>query len=67
MLTPTILSVALICCTAAGYWSGRVLPDGRPRAPNRFNNVAYIDASHLEAYSSDLWTNHGIAGLVRDA
>ena len=21
-----------------------------------FNNVAYIDASHLEAYSSDLWT-----------
>jgi hypothetical protein len=65
MLTPTVMSLSLVCCTAAGHWSGRVLPDGRPRPPASFNNVAYIDASHLEAYSSDLWTEHGIAGLTQ--
>jgi hypothetical protein len=65
MLTSAVLSVSLICSTAAGYWSGRVLPDGRARAAHSFNNIAYIDASHLEAYSSDLWANHGIAGLMR--
>jgi len=65
ILTSAVLSVSLVCSTAAGYWSGRVLPDGRARAANSFNNIAYIDASHLEAYSSDLWANHGIAGLMR--
>jgi hypothetical protein len=65
MLTPAIMSVSLLCCTAAGDWSGRVLPDGRSHASTGFNNIAYIDASHLEAYSSDLWANHGIAGLAR--
>ena len=30
MLTSAVLSVSLVCSTAAGYWSGRVLPDGRP-------------------------------------
>jgi len=65
MLTPSVMAVSLVCCTAAGYWSGCVLPDGRDRADDRFNNIAYIDASHLEAYSSDLWTNHGIAELAK--
>ena len=65
ILTAMVLSLSLLCCTAAGYWSGRVLPDGRPHTPGGFNNVAYIDASHLEAYSSDLWVNRGIAGLTR--
>jgi len=65
MLTATVLSLSLVCCTAAAHWSGRVLPDGRPQASHNFNNIAYIDASHLEAYSGDLWTSHGIAGLLR--
>jgi len=78
ILASTALSLSLICCTAAGYWSGRVLPDGRAhasggfdnpdglaQASGGFNNVAYIDASHLEAYSSDLWVSRGIAGLTR--
>ena len=63
MLTPAVMAVSLACCTSAGYWSGRVLPDGRAAGgPNR---VAYIDASHLEAYSSDPSANHGMAGLMR--
>jgi hypothetical protein len=65
ILTSAVLSVSLVCCAAAGYWSGRVLPDGRTHAANSFNNIAYIDASHLEAYSSDLWASHGVAGLMR--
>jgi hypothetical protein len=65
ILTATVMSVAMVCSTAAGYWSGQVLPDGRPRAADGLNNIAYIDASHLEAFSSDLWTNHGVAGLLR--
>lgn len=65
MVTSVVLSLSLACCTAAGHWSGRVLPDGRAGGPNALNNVAYIDASHLEAYSSDLWANHGVAGLLR--
>ena len=65
ILTSAVLSVSLVCCTAAGYWSSQVLPDGRAHASHSFNNIAYIDASHLEAYSSDLWANHGIAGLMR--
>ncbi len=65
ILTSAVLSLSLVCCTAAAYWSGRVLPDGRARAASGFNNIAYIDASHLEAYSSDLWVSRGIAGLLR--
>jgi hypothetical protein len=65
MLTSTIMAASLVCCTSAGYESGRVLPDGRAHLPNTFNNVAYIDASHLEAYSGDLWNKQGIAGLLR--
>ena len=62
MLTATVMSVSLICCSAAAYGTGRVLPDGRGRA---LNNVAYIDASHLEAYSDELWANQGIANLMQ--
>jgi hypothetical protein len=68
MLTPAVMGVSLMCCTAAAYWSGRVLPDGRLSAPGRINNVACIDASHLEAFSgesSDLAMPFGIGELVR--
>jgi hypothetical protein len=65
MLTAAVMSVSLVSVTAAGFWSGQVLPDGRLHAPGGPNNVAYIDASHIEAYSSDLGTSRGIAGLLR--
>jgi len=56
------LAVSLICCTLVAHHSARVLPDGRNHSPN---NLAYIDASHLEAYSSDQWHDEGTAGLAR--
>ncbi len=62
MLTPSVLALVLMWCSATGYWSGRVLPDGRQRS---LNNIAYIDASHLESYSGDLWAEHGVAELLR--
>ena len=62
-LATVTLSASLVCCTAADEWSGRVLPDGR--SDSKPNNIAYIDASHLEAYSSDSWAPLGIAGLMR--
>lgn len=42
--------------------SMRVLPDGRRHAPH--NNVAYIDASHMEAYGDSGWGYDGVAGLA---
>lgn len=67
MLTPTVMAATLICCTSVSSWSSRVLPDGRIHGLDSLNNVAYVDASHMEAFSSDLWTNtpHGISGLLR--
>ncbi len=67
MLAPAVLGVSLLCCLAAGYPSSRVLPDGRLIKSG--GNVAYIDASHLEAYQSDSriegGVNHGIAEFQR--
>jgi hypothetical protein len=65
ILTPSVLAVSLICCTEASHWSGQVLPDGRSAETGIGNNVAYIDASHMEAYSDDLMAKHGIAALTR--
>jgi len=73
MLTMTAMAVSLLCCTAAAHWSGRVLPDGRSHPSGGFNNVAYIDASHLEAYSvshleaygGDPDASLGISSLLR--
>jgi len=42
-----------------------VLPDGRLRAANGVNNIAYIDASHLEAYDGRPGARLGIDGLLR--
>jgi hypothetical protein len=61
MLASTVLSVALLCCIAVSQWSGRVLPDGREHSADGANNIAYIDASHLEAYDAD---PHGKRGLL---
>ncbi|MFZ1934514.1 MAG: DUF4350 domain-containing protein [Thermoguttaceae bacterium] len=67
MLTPAVLGVSLLCCVTAGHSSSRVLPDWRSIKSG--GNVAYIDASHLEAYQSDSQiergVNHGIAEFER--
>ncbi len=68
MLTGAVLAATLVCVTTAAYWSGRVLPDGRSHSAGGFNNVAYIDASHLESYGGqpgDRQNARGIAGLLR--
>jgi hypothetical protein len=69
MLTSTVMAVALACCTFAAYWSGRVLPDGRHVSAAVRNPIAYVDASHLEAYDSDSRShgveNHGISEFLR--
>jgi len=54
-------AVSLALSTAVTFGITRVLPDGRDNQPN---NLAYIDASHLEAYSDNLWVSDGIAGLT---
>ena len=62
IVAPSVFAVALIWSASAGYWSGRVTPDGRQRP---LNNIAYIDASHLESYAGDIWAEKGMAGLLR--
>jgi len=61
-LAAVALAAAVELCILTSHWATRVLPDGRDCSPN---NVAYIDASHLEAYSSDTWDDNGIGGLTR--
>jgi hypothetical protein len=55
------LTVSLATCTIANYAGASLLPDGRSHNPN---SLAYIDASHLEAYSSESWRPDGIGGLA---
>jgi hypothetical protein len=57
-----LMALALISCTYISDYNSQVLPDGGAKAPN---NLAYIDDSHLEAFSSDLWNDYGIAGFTR--
>jgi hypothetical protein len=56
------LAVAVTWCTAISNSSARVLPDERSHSPN---NVAYLDASHLGAYSSDTWGAYGLGRFAR--
>ncbi len=67
-LTAGVLGLAVICCTAASHQHTRVLPQlpfkGGDRS-NQPNCLAYIDASHLEAYSSDLRNDFGTLRLAR--
>ena len=55
-----VMTLSLWGTRALGHQSTRVLPDGRTASPN---NVAYIDASHVEAYCDEPWGNDGIDGL----
>lgn len=61
-MTVVVLAISLTAATALTHHLSRVLPDGRTHSPNK---LAYIDASHLEAYSSDTWSEDGVAGLRR--
>jgi len=55
------LTVSLIVCHQRTAASANILPDGRKASPN---NLAYIDASHLQAYSGESWRPDGIGGLA---
>lgn len=57
-----VLAAALILCVHYNESEGPVLPDGRGKAPNK---LAYIDSSHLQAFSGNLWDEYGIAGFTR--
>jgi hypothetical protein len=55
------LSGSLVACTLVTQAGARVLPDGRRATPT---NLAYIDASHVGAYSDESWRLDGIGGLA---
>ncbi len=63
MLAVSLLTLLLVATLTAKlscrFWE--VLPDGRSAAPN---NLAYIDACHLEAYSESSWSPDGADGLA---
>jgi len=56
-----LLGGSLALATQISSSQSRVLPDGMRSKP--YNNLAYIDASHVEAYSSIDWTADDIVGL----
>jgi hypothetical protein len=61
-LSAALLATSIFCCAATTEHSSRILPDGRLHKPN---NVAYVDASHSDAFSASLWSPRGVAGLLR--
>jgi hypothetical protein len=64
-LAAVVLAGSLIGCVAVSHYTARVLPGRGAGAPSGYPELACIDASHLEAYSSDTWSNFGIAGFSR--
>ncbi|MBN2578891.1 MAG: hypothetical protein JXB10_07865 [Pirellulales bacterium] len=66
-ISAVVLAAGVALCSSSSFQSRRVLPhsDGPAARP-----IAYLDASHLEAYSSRLWSSgsggdYGVAGLAR--
>jgi hypothetical protein len=55
------LAASLVVCMSRTAKAMEMLPDGRGQTPN---SLAYIDASHLEAYSGESWRPDGIGGLA---
>jgi hypothetical protein len=55
------LVASLVACTVVHQRQVNLLPDGRANKPN---NLAYIDASHVESCSGESWRPDGIGGLV---
>ena len=54
-----VMALSLASSGWFGHRATRVMPDGRTASPK----VAYIDATHLEAFSDEAWTPDGVAGL----
>jgi hypothetical protein len=69
MLTSAVMGVSLACCVSLVSSSSRVLPDGRPLLASGGQGVAYVDASHIEAYATDSQghgtENQGISEFLR--
>jgi hypothetical protein len=62
-----ILSVSLGLCGQHSLDAGRVVPDGRlieTKAETKPYGLAYLDGSHLEAYSDRNWGFDNINGLA---
>ena len=62
-----LLAVSLCAVDSLSRHSTRVVPGGPVAAtegPGTRQNLAYIDASHLEAYSDSPWVFDGIDGLA---
>ncbi len=55
------LAASATICIQAGAAAAKPRPDGRLATPN---NLAYIDASHLEAFSGESWRPDGVGGLA---
>ena len=55
-----VLSATLLICTGRTRAANELIPDGNLLSEQR---IAYIDASHLEAYSRESWREDGIMGL----
>lgn len=55
------LAGSLAVSTAISQNASQILPDGRYKS---LNNLAYIDTSHLEAYSGESWRPDGIGGFI---
>ncbi|MCY2931130.1 MAG: hypothetical protein NTV86_16900, partial [Planctomycetota bacterium] len=60
-----LLAASIALCTGASYQSALTLPDGSKHAVagEPVNNLAYIDASHLELAGSEGWGEEGTMGL----
>ena len=67
-----VWAAAQVSCEALSRYATRVVPDGRlvtpadgsPRNATSAGHLAYIDASHLPAYSDANWAFDGINGLA---
>jgi hypothetical protein len=55
-----LLSLGIVVGTTRSHSANQVLPQGGDREAYR---LAYIDASHLEAYSRESWRDDGVMGL----
>ncbi len=55
------LTGSLMICHKTAATAGGIVPDGRAASPN---SLAYVDASHLPAYSGESWRPDGIGGLA---
>ncbi|MHB0957035.1 MAG: DUF4350 domain-containing protein [Pirellulaceae bacterium] len=63
-----VLAISLACCQSWNEERSRVVPDGArvtslPQSASR-NCLAYIDATHLEAYAPHAWGFDALNGLV---